>query len=83
MAQLVPLMAAIGMRVRCPDCGAIAIVEKSRAAAAPAGGLPPPPGTAPAARAVVPSVPIVIVRCPRATAKVFRGDMLAEVVIDG
>lgn len=82
----VPLHAAVGLRVRCPDegCGATSAVLPPRGAAAKAGGLPPPPGMAAAGVGPVVQAPRwCIVQCPRTGAKLFPGHQPVEVVSDG
>ena len=80
---MIPLSDAIDRWVRCPDpdCGAPSLVEKSRHRAAPAGGMPGPPGSASAsaAPAVAPRVQWAIVRCPRGGAKLWPGHTMVEV----
>jgi hypothetical protein len=60
-------------------------VLASRAPAAKAGGLPPPPGIAPAGPApvVAQSARWCIVLCPRTGSKLFPGHTPVEVVTDG
>ena len=82
----IPLSDAIGRWVRCPDegCGVPALVEKSRDKPTRPGGLPGPPGSAPAggAAVVAPRVLWAIVRCPRAGGKLWPAHTMVE-VLDG